>query len=301
MVSHELPQGVGSEDQMKTKPLLGLLMVLAVACKSEHPSPTPPVVGGTGGAGGTNRDADAATLTGGSDGSVLAGGTNGAGGGAGGSVGSAGLTGGAAGGMGAGSTDSTDKLCATVDACGGDAVGNWKVMSSCLRSTGQSDISAFGLPCVTAEITGTVSVTGSLVLSADGRYTDQTVTTGSEAWALDQECLAHWATPVTCERIGAALRSVLSESYEDFKCADAASGGGCTCQGQINQSGGMGVLYNDIHTIGPYTLTAGTLILDDVLTYSFCAVNGARLTVLPQPASGTRPYTGSIVFGKTAD
>ena len=282
---------------MKTKHLLGLLMVLAVACKSEHAIPTQPVVGGTGGGmvgGGTNRDAGGATPTGGTDVSVPAGSM-------GGTVGTAGVTGGAAGTVGAGTTGSTGGVCATVDACVGDAVGNWKVMSACLRSSGRSDISYFGLPCMTAEITGTVSVTGSLVLGADGRYTDKTVTAGSEAWALDKECLLYWANPVTCEHIGTDIRSVLSESFEDFKCADAASGGGCTCQGTINQSGGIGVLYNDIYATGQYTLTGGTLILGDVLTYSSCAVNGARLTLSPQPAPGTRPYTGSIVFGKTAD
>jgi hypothetical protein len=292
---------------MKTRHLAGLLLVLALACKSGHTSPTQSVLGGTGGVmvgGGTHGDADGATLTGDTDGSVPAGGTGGAGvlkGGTGGTVGSAGLTGGAAASVGAGSTGSTGDVCATMDTCGGDAVGTWEVISSCLRSSGQSDISDFGLPCTTAEITGSVSVTGSLVLSADGRYTDKTVTTGSEVWALDQGCLELWATPVTCERIGAAMRTALSESYEDFKCADAASGGGCTCQGRINQSGGMGVLHNDIHATGQCTLTGGTLILGDVLTYSSCAVNGTRLTLSPKPAPGTRPYTGSIVLGKAAD
>ena len=204
--------------------------------------------------------------------------------------------GGGAGGSG-GTTGSTGGSCGTVTPCGGDVLGTWDVKSSCLQISGTSDISYLGLACLTAEITGTVNVTGTLTLDADGKYTDNTVTKGSDSWALGASCLDLSGTHVGCDQISNVFAVTLSGyGYEEFKCVDAASGGGCTCQGKINSTGGLGLLYNDLTATGKYTSANNTLSIGDALEYSYC-VKGTELTVTPKPGTmNSTPYAGTVVL-----
>ena len=207
-------------------------------------------------------------------------------------------SGGSGGGGGGGS-------CSTVTPCGGDVVGTWDVKSSCLKTSGTADISYLGLACLTAQITGTVDVTGTLTLTADGNYTDKTVTKGSDTWGLQASCLELSGTRVTCDQIGGMFAVILSGfGYTDLKCVNAASGGGCSCQGTINSNsaggpGGLGLLYNDLTATGKYTLGNNTLSFGEWLSYPYC-VNGTEMTVSPKPsASNSTPYTGTIVLQKS--
>ena len=156
--------------------------------------------------------------------------------GSGGGVGASGGSGGGGGG----------ESCSIVTPCGGDLVGTWDVKSSCLKTSGTADISYLGLACLTAQITGTVDVTGTFTLGGDPKYpyTDKTVTKGSDSWVLDAACLNLSGTKVSCSGISDVFAAILSGfGYEEFKCVAAASGGGCTCQGKINSTGGLGLLY----------------------------------------------------------
>ena len=136
-----------------------------------------------------------------------------------------------------GSTGSGD-TCKAVTACGGDLVGAWTVKSSCLKTTGTADISYLGLACLTAEITGSIDVTGTFTLGADGKYTDTTVAKGSDSWVLGAPCLELSGTKVTCSGVSSVFAATLSSyGYQDFKCVDAASGGGCTCQSPTRGTG----------------------------------------------------------------
>lgn len=193
--------------------------------------------------------------------------------------------------------------CAAVEGCGGDVVGTWEVKSSCLQTTGSADIAYMGLTCVpnVATITGSASVSGTLVLGADKKCMDKTVTTGSDVWALDRSCLVLSGTRVNCEAIGTVFKAGLSSyGYEAFSCGDASSGG-CTCQGKINQPGGMGLLYNDLNPFGKgtYKTSGNTLTLDDSISYSYC-VKGSEMILTPIPA-GSTPYTGTVVLQKSGN
>jgi hypothetical protein len=86
----------------------------------------------------------------------------------------------------------------------------------------------------------------------------------------------------------------------DFKCVNAASGGGCTCQGTINSTGGLGLLYNNLTPTGKYTTANNTLTLgDDAVALSYC-VSGNQMTATPKPSSSTStPYTGTVVLEKS--
>jgi hypothetical protein len=174
------------------------------------------------------------------------------------------------------------------------------VKSSCLKTNGSADIGYLGLACLTAQISGTVDVTGTLTLG-DGKFTDKTVTKGSDTWALDASCLNLSGTKVTCEGVSGVFAATLSSyGYSDFTCVNAASGGGCTCQGTINSTGGpggLGLLYNSLTSTGKYTTASNTLTVgDDAVAFSYC-VNGNQMTVTPKPSSSTStPYTGTVVL-----
>jgi hypothetical protein len=192
--------------------------------------------------------------------------------------------------------------CAVGKACGGDVVGTWDVSSSCLNYSGYADISYLGLTCIpnTALITGSVAVTGTLTLNANGKYTDKTVTKGSESWVLDRSCLILSGTKVSCSAIGTVFSGSLSGfGYESFQCVDAVSGG-CNCQGTINQPGGLGLLSNDMSPTGSYKVNGNTLNMGDLSRYSYC-VNGTSMTMVPNPDTtyGATPYTGTVVLQKS--
>jgi hypothetical protein len=211
----------------------------------------------------------------------------------------AGTTGGSGGSTGSGGGGSTGggDTCDKVTACGGEVAGTWEVRSSCLKTSGTADISYLGLQCLTAQITGSIEVTGTLTLGTDGRYSDKTVAKGSDKWDLDKICLYLSGTQVTCGGISSVFSATLGGyGYETFSCVDASSGGGCTCQGTVNSTGGVGLLYNDLYPTGKYTAADNTLSLGDGLEYSYC-VKGSELTLTPKPGRwDATPYTGTIVF-----
>ena len=234
-----------------------------------------------------------------SSGCVIGSDTSNSEGGAGGSGGTTASGGSSTSKGGAGGSSSTKPVesCEKVTPCGGDVVGTWKVKSSCLKTGGEADISYLGLACLTAEITGSIEVTGTLTLGDDEKYKDETVAKGSDSWALDASCLDLSGTKVSCDGISTVFKTTLSGyGYEDFKCVDASSGGGCTCEGKINSTGGLGLLYNDLMETGKYKSADNKLSLGDGLEFEYC-VKGSELTVTPNPGSlNSSPYTGTVVL-----
>jgi hypothetical protein len=208
---------------------------------------------------------------------------------------------------GSGGTSSGGESCPEVEACGGDVVGTWEVKSQCLTFDGKADIGYLGLTCVpnVADIKGSINVTGKLTLGSDSKFKDETVTTGSEDWQLDKSCLILSGTRVNCESIGTTFQGALiSFGYESMVCANASSGGGCTCADKINTNtpdgrpGGMGILHNDATTKGTYKVAGNKLNIGDSLSYSYC-VKGSEMTLSPIPvANSATPYKGTIVLTK---
>jgi hypothetical protein len=240
--------------------------------------------GGTpfGGSGG--RAGSGGNPSGGSGGSYRSGGSGGSGGSAG--NGGSRPTGGTGGG-GAGGT------CASVTPCGGDVVGTWNVISSCLNVSGTLDMSSIGLGCSAGTVTGALQVTGTWIARSDGTYVDKTTTTGKEQITLPASCLFISGTTTTCSTIGSVL-TVLG--YENSSCADAA-GGGCTCWATVNQTGWPAVPSLYATTSGKYKTSATVLSLDGEANYAYCS-SGARMTWTPQPSQpgAPQPVTGTIIF-----
>ena len=203
-------------------------------------------------------------------------------------------TGGRFGGSSGGTSNGTGgspASCDNVTACGGNAVGTWTVSSSCLNVSGQLDVQAvFGLTCPSGQVTGSLQVAGTWTANADGTFTDNTITTGTEQLALPVECKTLSLAPVTCQR----LADVMSGGYYDTATCTDAPTGGCSCSATVNQKGSIGHLSVDPQKAGNYTVASNAItITQDNLNYSYCAAPN-KLTLSVQ---GTSPVTtGTIVL-----
>jgi len=242
--------------------------IIAAACSSSTSSTGTGGTSSTGTAGSGNSNAGGTSSTGGNNAT-------------GGSVGTAGS------GTGGGGSCTPS---ANVTACGGTVTGTWTAQSSCLNVSGPVDVQAlFGLTCTSGQVTGTLQVTGSWTANADGTFTDNTMTTGTETLTLGADCKILSAAPVTCERIG----SVIAGGYYDtVACTDSPSGG-CTCNGTVKQTGSIGVATTSPATSGNFTTGSNAItITADSTKYSYC-VAGNQLTLTPQ---GTPTATGTVVL-----
>jgi hypothetical protein len=189
--------------------------------------------------------------------------------------------------------------CTNVTPCGGNVVGTWSATSSCLTVTGQVDLTRMGIGCTTATVTGTLHVTGTWTANADGTVSDNTTTTGDENLELPASCLNVSGTTTTCPKLA---RSFSSLGLATATCADAASGGGCSCTATVEQSGGIAVVSTDATNSLTYTTASNVITTSDGLNqtpYSYC-VAGSTLTMSPQATSTTSggTVTGTIVLQK---
>ncbi|MEP7049831.1 MAG: arabinofuranosidase catalytic domain-containing protein [Pseudomonadota bacterium] len=234
--------------------------VVGVACSNGNPSP----------AGGGGAGAGAQTGAGGQAGASNTGGSSGAQGG-------------------------SASCGANVVPCGGVAVGSWTVTPSCLSVSGERSLEAVGLGCVSAPVTGALQVSGSWSANADGTFTDQTTTTGTETLTLAPKCLEVSGTTTDCARVSGFIQAL---GYESAACTPAAAGG-CSCVGTVNHKGGVGLLSADSVTTGNYTVannvikTGQDALSHQDLQFAYCVANG-KMSWSPQVAKPT--YTGSIAF-----
>jgi len=184
-------------------------------------------------------------------------------------------------------------------ACGGNVVGTWTVSSACLNlSSSDLDISAAGLDpasCMNVAMTGSLNVSGTWTANSDGTYTDGTTTTGTVQLDLPAGCKKLSGAVLMCSGLDSPLTGL---GLESATCLDAASGGGCTCTGTVNQAGLPGVLSVAAAPNGDYTAANNALSLDPTTPstmYSYC-VSGTQMTWTPQTTSPTTK--GTIVFQK---
>jgi hypothetical protein len=194
---------------------------------------------------------------------------------------------------GSGQSSSAGGSCPSATPCGGDLVGTWTVSSSCLKLSGEIEMTTFGAACKTAKVTGSFQVTGTFIAKANGSYLDNTVTTGEQQLELEPSCLIISSTPTDCNGAAGLLKGGLGLSK--LECTPV-SGGGCTCQGQVKQDGMMGIPSGLASTDGNYTTAGSGLTIDGFMDYSYCVAND-KLTVTPKPTGST--FTGAIVLQKT--
>jgi hypothetical protein len=229
----------------------------------------------------------------GNDSAVGGGGVTAMGGGAG--MGGATDTGGVTG-VGGGTTaaPSCDSL---TPPCGGDAVGTWSVTASCVTISGALDVSKTGMGCGSAPlVVGTMEVSGTWTLNADGTYVDNTTTSGTAKFELDSGCLSVSSTTVTCPKLGRALPVA---GFTSGTCVANAATGGCSCDAVIQQSGGLGVVSSSAAASGTYT-AAGTVLTATAggfnEQYGYCVAGSALTVTVPAGKGGT--VAGGVILQK---
>jgi non-reducing end alpha-L-arabinofuranosidase len=250
--------------------------VVGVGCSTD---PGPDGQGGAAGSGGQ-------APTSGTSGQGPKGGQSGAGG-------SAGL--GSAGSNGTGGSSGGALNCPNVTACGGDVVGTWNVTSSCLKLSGEMDVSATALGCLTVPVNGSLQTTGTFIANADGTFTDNTRTTGSVTFPIANSCLSVSMVPVGCDKVGNVFKAV---GWTTAACTPAADG--CNCMLTTDHEAGLGTIVAYKVESGPYTIEGNTLTLEE-WKYQYCAA-GDTLTLTPEKMGlsgtvvlqreGTTPGTG---------
>jgi hypothetical protein len=132
-------------------------------------------------------------------------------------------------------------------------------------------------------------VSGTFVANADGSFTDNTTTTGTETFSLAPACLVVSSTPIDCAGAEGFL-TVLG--YSAVSCVSAKTGG-CNCTGTVQQMGGMGAPAISPPAGGSYTTSADAIQIPEGTNYAYCA-SGGTLTVTPQTTGTTT--TGTIAL-----
>jgi hypothetical protein len=178
--------------------------------------------------------------------------------------------------------------CSNVTPCGGSVVGSWKVTSSCLKLSGDMDVSLASLGCAKVPLTGgSLTTSGTFVANPDGTFTDNTTTTGSATFPLAKECLSISSVDRTCEQVSGIFEAL---GWSKGMCTE--TNGQCNCTVTADQHGGLGAISGVATTKGRYSTADNKLTTED-LSFPYC-VAGDTLTITPQLSA----LTGSILLSK---
>lgn len=183
--------------------------------------------------------------------------------------------------------------------CGGDVVGSWTVVDSCLKVSGSvTGLTFLGLGCGAAPTTGSLEVTGTWSASSDGLVVDNTHTSGDSTFDMPMECTNTPTSPlVRCPSLNDVLAPVLGAASLD--CVDSESAW-CGCSATFAQSGSMGLITSSPMTSGSYTTAGGVLTASDGVNhaeYSYCSFEDT-LTLSLAGAGRTGTVIGSILLQK---
>ena len=126
--------------------------------------------------------------------------------------------------------DSSGGSCARPDPCGGDVVGTWKIVDSCVEFT----VPPLGLdfcPQATADITET-AFSGGATYNADLTYSSTLTLAYTFVLRLPTSCLSSGGGTVTCADFNDALQAQLTAhpdpDIQSYTCASGGSSCNCT-------------------------------------------------------------------------
>jgi hypothetical protein len=114
---------------------------------------------------------------------------------------------------------STD--CGEVEPCGGDVVGTWNLVTSCVNGSAFASALGSGCPGATASASN-LHVSGSITFAADMTYSATAVQNVTIHLSVSASCLGE----LTCDEVGAQL---LEESSGDVQSASCTGRSTCTC------------------------------------------------------------------------
>jgi hypothetical protein len=213
-------------------------------------------------------------------------------------------------GSGAGGTGSSvrpeppDASCDNVTGCGGEVLGNWFAVDSCLSVGGMANLSALGIGCSEATASGTLEVAGNWTFADntaaanDEILNDTTQTTGQIVLGLGPACLNVSGTTVGCSDIGGPLASI---GFESTTCVQSTTiEGGCDCTGVVNQQGTAGFVTFDAGAMGLWSTEESTLTVAGFTTvdYGYCIEEDTFLHASVASSNPSGVVTGTIVFQK---
>jgi len=197
-----------------------------------------------------------------------------------------------------GRVDPPEPSCEDVTACGGDVLGVWFAVASCLPVTGTADLAPFGIGCSEGDLSGELEVSGNWTVAEDGTISDNTTTIGEIEIKLGSECRNVSGTTVNCGDVAGPLSSI---GFTELDCVDAVDGsGGCDCSGTVNQMGGAGYVTFDATTDGIYEVMDNVITTINLISvdYAYC-IDGEFMHVTPTTAPEYLGTTnGTIVFQK---
>jgi hypothetical protein len=160
--------------------------------------------------------------------------------------------------------------------------------------SGKLDISAAGLDpvaCDNPTISGSLTVSGTWSATDKKAYTDGTTTSGKLQIKLPKSCLRLSGTDITCDRVEVPMKGA---GFSAVTCT-SADGGGCNCEGTVEQTGSIGMPSSDPQKSGILATSGNTLTVDGAAQYSYC-VSGNKMSWTPKSESMT--ISGTIEFQK---
>jgi len=125
---------------------------------------------------------------------------------------------------GADDTSSSADACELVPACGGDAVGQWKLDGFCPDTEMVPE--AITQICETASLdVGDITVSGTLTLKEDMTFVQSSKAKGVGYLVLDAACLKQGDVSLTCAQLEEGIN--MQSGTDPLSCE--SSGGGCRC------------------------------------------------------------------------
>ena len=177
--------------------------------------------------------------------------------------------------------------CGMVAACGGDVVGEWTIVDTCLSATGGAMFGDF-CPTATVDPSG-LRMSGTGTYRADMTYSGNVTLSGSMAFVLPAACLTMGGITLTCAQIDQGVKQAQIDdpdpSIQSVSCSGSSS---CRCTTEM--------VPQISTTSGTYTTSGTTLVEDGTSSSEYC-VQGNELHILVgSMAMGSFALTGDVVL-----
>ena len=161
--------------------------------------------------------------------------------------------------------------CGKVAPCGGNIVGDWTIVDTCLAFTG-SDASPLGAACPSATLdAGGFNATGTVSYRSDLTFSTMITLSGTMGLSVPQSCLTMEGITLTCAQLDQALKLQFAQnpdpSIQSVSCTGSA---GCRCTFALTPQTSSGV--------GTYAVSGNNVIENGGDPTGFC-VQGSELHV----------------------
>ena len=180
--------------------------------------------------------------------------------------------------------------CGKVAPCGGNIVGNWTVVDTCLTLTGAVPASPLGDNCPTATFDPpAIDFSGNISYSADMTYSGTLTLSGSMALNIPQSCQTISGVTFTCAQFDQLFKDQLAQNPDpSIQSVSCSGSSGCKCTFVLPSE--------TMTTSGTYTTSGNNLIEDGTSTSAYC-VQGSELHISPSTMDGM-DVTGAVVLKK---